>query len=79
MNPKKITYDEFLSLVKTEVVYLYYGFENAVLRVEPTDLGVDYFLKFKGEKEFKAERGSGIVAEAQLPPYIITRSDYDNF
>lgn len=59
-----------------EVIYLSYDFEHCVVRSEP---GNGCFVKFKGEPEFKAKVGSGVVTEALLGREEITKEEYDNF
>jgi hypothetical protein len=60
-------------------VYLSYDFEHCVLRSVPTKTGLIWYVKFKGEREFNAMKGSGIVTEATLNPVIITKDEYDRF
>ncbi len=64
----------------TEPVYLKYTFEDCVLRSEYTDQGVVWYVKFRGENEFKAKDGSNIVSEVLciVPPPEITKEEYDN-
>lgn len=60
-------------------MYFYYGFEDAVVRSEYTGKDVVFYVKFQGEPEFRAEKGSGIVTEALMVPVTISKDDYDNF
>ena len=67
---------EMLSIQPTCFINTY---EDAVIRSEITDKGIDYFVKFKGEHEFKAKKGSGVVTEGKLEHTIITREEYNKF
>jgi hypothetical protein len=57
-------------------LFLRYAFEDAVVRMQPD--GKNY-VKFKGKKEFLAEKGSGIVTEARLGMDVITEAEYDKY
>ncbi len=58
METKNITLSSIYERSGKETVYLYYEFEEVVLRLQVD--GSD-FVKFKGEKEFLAKQGSGVL------------------
>jgi hypothetical protein len=69
--------DEFLNLFgKGKPVYLLNEFEQAVVKFDGFG---NVFVKFKGEPEFKAVQGSGVVSEALLDEKLITEDDYNNW
>lgn len=63
--------------MSTEPVYLSNDFENAVIKSLPDEDG--FYVKFKGKKEFKAKKGSGVVAEALAEGVEITAEEYEKF
>ncbi len=63
--------------MQREHVFLSNNFENAVVRSDPGTPG--FYVKFKGEKEFKAAKCSGVVAEALAEGREITAKEYENF
>ncbi len=81
MNTKKISSNKIFELIfKEKVAYLYYEFEDAVIRASVGKDGkATYFVKFKGDEEFKAHKESNLVAEALLAPVLISKEDYDKF
>jgi hypothetical protein len=56
--------------------YLINEFEEAVVR--RCENG-EYYVKFKGKKEFKAVLGSGVVTEARIDEKYISKEEYDKF
>lgn len=79
MKPKRITQQQLHDLITKGPLYLYYEFEQAAIRGRYNGKTIDYFVKFQGEPEFKAEKGSGVVTEALMTPYTITQEEYDKF
>lgn len=69
-------YEKFKEKLTKQPVYFAYDFEDAVIRSEPNK---GFWVKFKGEPEFKALPGSGVVAEAIREHKEISKSQYDNF
>jgi len=67
---------EFAKKYKGKTVYLSNDFERAVVKMTPND---GNFVKFKGENEFQAKTGSGVVTETYLAGKIISKKEYDNF
>lgn len=76
---RQIENERFMEMLTTQPVYFINTYEDAVVRSEITDNGIDYYVKFRGEKEFKAKKGSGVVTEAKLEHTIITREEYNKF
>lgn len=73
-----MSFDKVIDLISSgKPVYLKYDFENAVVRFD-TETN-SFFVKFKGEFEFKAKEGSSIVTEAILGLNEIPKSEYDNY
>lgn len=48
-----------------------------VLRAEPET--TNYFIKFRGEAEFKAETNSSLLTDAYLQIEFITEKEYKDF
>lgn len=72
---KKATYEEFISLLQKGELYFKNSFEDAVIRAEHNE-EISFFVKFKGEKEFKSEAGSNIVAGGIQEHTVISKADY---
>ena len=73
---KKITFVELLQKMDTEVVYMRYDFEDCLVKFLPN--GTRY-VKFKGENEFIATRGSKVVADCELGMDVITEKEYNEY
>lgn len=61
-----------------KVVYIYYDYEDAAIRVEDGR----YFLKFKGEQESEQfKEKSNLLCDALLDvdKIYMTKEEYDNF
>ena len=69
-------FNVFLDKLCREPVYLFYEYEDAVLRSVPNR---GWYVKFKGAQEFKAVSGSKLVTDAILVPSEITKEEYDRF
>lgn len=76
MRYNKLSREEFYSRLQSKTFYLYYEFEDVVLRVQNDG---KTFVKFKGQSEFEAKPESGIVTEAFLNPCEISESDYNSY
>jgi len=57
-------------------IYLINDFERAVIRFDENG---EAYVKFKGEKEFKAQKGSELVFDAYLENKHISKEQYDNY
>jgi hypothetical protein len=73
LKTSKNLYEKMLSLE----VYLSNKFEGAVIKSIPDVPG--FFVKFKGEKEFKAKKESSVVAEAIAAGIEITKAQYEKY
>jgi hypothetical protein len=69
----------FDNKIATEPMFLMNSAEEAAIRTVPTGNGLDVFVKFQGKKEFKAQKGSKVVADAYLEQNIITEKEYNDF
>jgi hypothetical protein len=72
-----MTREELFKKLRTETVYFRNEFEEAVIRSDPSK---EYlYVKFKGEKEFLAKKGSSVVVDAIISENIISKVEYDNY
>lgn len=61
-------------------VFIYSDFEECALRSEIIDGEIEYFIKFKGNHEFKAVYSSKLVGNTLTGnPEIITREEYNRY
>ena len=73
-------YNAFIEKVKKQEVYFLNTYEEAAIRSVPTKTeGIIYYVKFKGEKTFQAEKGSTIIADALLEYKEITKEEYNSY
>lgn len=76
---KPISYNEFNDLLTKESICFINSFDEAAIRSEIVDGTIVYYVKFKGEEEFKAEKGSNIVARGWEEHALISRAEYDAY
>lgn len=69
----KTTYQAFLRKLTKETVFFKNEFEQAFIKSVP---GEGYTVKFPGQKEFKADPKSQVVADAILEFNEITEKEY---
>lgn len=69
-------YKKFLERLQSETLYFKNEFEGAVIKSIPKD---GYFVKFKDGEEFKAENGSGVIADGVIPDNEISEKQYTSF
>lgn len=81
MNTKRVKSSEAFEVIfRDKVAYLYYEFEDAVVRASVSKDGkADYYVKLKGGIEFKANDKNNLVTESLLAPVLISKEDYDKF
>ena len=70
---------DFLKRFGAIPMYFMNNYEQAVIRSEPNPEDCAFYVKFKGEKEFKAQRGSAVVVDVLIEENRITKDQYDNF
>ena len=76
---KTIDYKTFVELISTQDCYFINSFDKAIIRSIVDNGKIRYFVKFKGEEEFEAKEGSGVIAKAFEEHTVITKEDYDSF
>lgn len=76
---KQISYNDFNELLTKEEICFINSFDEAVIRTEIVDGTIVYYVKLKGEEEFKAEQGSNIVAGGWQEHTLISRAEYDAY
>lgn len=69
-------WENFLDKFSDGIVYFKNTFEEAVLKSIP---GEGIFVKLKGGEEFKAKKGSALVADAILEASEITKEEYNTY
>lgn len=74
---KSLGYEELL--LKNEIAYLYYHFEDIVVKLIPEKQKTIAFVKFRGEEEYNLDQSSKIVFNAKLGGEIVTKEFYDSF
>jgi|WetSurMetagenome_2_1015567.scaffolds.fasta_scaffold141831_1 hypothetical protein len=63
-----------------EPVFIYSDFEECAIRAEKVDGEIVYYLKFKGNHEFKAIYNSRLVGDAlSSNPEFITKEEYNRY
>lgn len=76
---KRISYTEFIDMLTKESICFINSYEEAVIRTEIVDKELLYYVRFKGEEEFQAEKGSGIVAGGLEEHSLITKDEYEQY
>lgn len=79
MNINETDHEALLHKLYSEPVFILYDFEDCVIRSEPGKEGPDFWVKFKGEKEFKARPESKLVWDAVMYPVLITQEEYEKY
>lgn len=67
----------FLSRIGREEIFLLNDYEEMAFRI--TEDPVEYFAKFKGEKEFGAKSDSKVLTDAILEQKELTKEEYNSF
>ena len=76
----KVDYRTLQKKLGREPVYIYSDFEECAIRAEKIGGEVEYFLKFKGNHEFKAIYSSRLVGDAlSSNPRFISREEYNRY
>ena len=74
---KRLTLDEFLDKLQTQVMYLYSeGDDVAVKSVPDSDV---YYVKFRGEKEYETDYLNSFVNNAINGQEELTKKQWDRF
>lgn len=76
---KHISYSEFNDMILKQETYFINTYEDAVIRSTKNGVGTVFYVKFRGNEEFRAQRNSDVVAEGMREHTIITKQEYDNF
>ena len=76
---KQIDYNTFIDLLSKQDCYFVNSYEKAMIRSILKDGKIRYFVKFKGEEEFEAKEGNGVVAEGIREHTTITKEEYENY
>lgn len=82
MKTKRIkSITELSELLLTKPIYFYNDFEECVVRTEPNKEGdVDYWIKYKGDTEFKGTtHNTNIFETVHLHSLSITEKDYNEY
>lgn len=72
-----MTRDELFEKLSKEPLYFINGFEEAVIRSDPSE--EHFYVKFKGKKEFLAKVGSSVVADAIIAENLISKEEYEQY
>ena len=76
----KINNRTLLRKIGREPVYIYSDFEECAIRAEKIGGEIVYYLKFKGNHEFKAIYSSRLVGDAlSSNPEYITKEQYNRY
>ena len=60
-------------------MYFKNDYEQAVIRSVPYPNFTMFVIKFKGQKEFVAKKGSSVIVDVLTEQNRITKEEYDNF
>lgn len=69
-------YEAFMQKVYDQTVYFMNSYERAVIKSVP---GQGFWVKFNGQKEFKAVAGSSVVIDGLHEHNEITEKLYNSF
>lgn len=75
---EEISYTDFLEMLIKKPIFFINSFEEAAIRTEIEANEIVYYVKFRGEKEFKALNNSSIVAGGIEEHILITQEEYEN-
>lgn len=76
----KIDYRTLQRKLGREPVYIYSDFEECAIKAIRTGGEIEYFLKLKGNHEFKAIYSSRLVGDALSGnPRFISREEYNRY
>ncbi len=72
-------YQEIMSKMITEPVFLLNSFEDIAMRTEIVDGEIKYFMKPRGLYEYSIAYNSKLVAETEFEANEITKEQYDAY